>query len=73
VQNLTSSESARTIVGAIVAMSHQLRLEVTAEGVEAEEELALLHSEHCDQIQGFLLSRPIPQQDVRNYLLACAG
>jgi diguanylate cyclase (GGDEF)-like protein/PAS domain S-box-containing protein len=72
VQNLTTSESARTIVGAIVAMSHQLRLEVTAEGVEADEELALLHSENCDQIQGFLLSRPIPQQDVQDYLMAFA-
>jgi diguanylate cyclase (GGDEF)-like protein/PAS domain S-box-containing protein len=69
IHNLTNSESARTIVGAILAMSHQLHLEVTAEGVELEEELALLNSGSCDQIQGYLLSRPLPQHEVEDFLL----
>ena len=69
IRTLTSSEDARAIVGAILAMSHQLRLEVTAEGVETAEQLALLRAQQCDQIQGFLLSRPLPQEKVRDFVL----
>jgi diguanylate cyclase (GGDEF)-like protein/PAS domain S-box-containing protein len=69
VRTLSSSEDARAIVGAILAMGHQLRLEVTAEGVETLEQLAFLRSQQCDQVQGFLLSRPLPQENVRDYIL----
>ena len=69
IRTLTFSEDARAIVGAIVAMSHQLRLEVTAEGVETAEQLALLRAQRCDQIQGFVLSRPLPQAQVRDFIL----
>jgi diguanylate cyclase (GGDEF)-like protein/PAS domain S-box-containing protein len=69
IHTLTFSEDARAIVGAIVAMSHQLRLEVTAEGVETAEQLALLRAQRCDQMQGFLLSRPLPQAQVRDFIL----
>jgi EAL domain-containing protein (putative c-di-GMP-specific phosphodiesterase class I) len=69
IRTLTFSEDARAIVGAIVAMSHQLRLEVTAEGVETAEQLALLRAQQCDQMQGFLLSRPMPQAQVRDFIL----
>ncbi len=69
VRTLTSSEDARAIVGAILAMSHQLRLEVTAEGVETAEQLAFLRAQQCDQIQGFLLSRPLAQENLREYIL----
>ncbi len=50
-------------------MSHQLRLEVTAEGVGAAEQLALLRAQRCDQLQGFVLSRPLPQAQVRDFIL----
>jgi diguanylate cyclase len=69
IHTLTSSDDAYAIVGAILAMSHQLRLEVTAEGVETAEQLALLRAQQCDQIQGYLLSRPMPQAQVRDYIL----
>jgi EAL domain-containing protein (putative c-di-GMP-specific phosphodiesterase class I) len=68
IQNLNDSTSAQAIVGAILAMSHQLHLEVTAEGVENESQLAMLHGRECDQIQGFLLSRPIPQQELASFI-----
>jgi diguanylate cyclase len=70
IDDLTSSENARAIVGAILAMSHQLHLEVTAEGVETAEQLALLQAQQCDQIQGFLLSRPLPQAKLREFIRA---
>ena len=69
IRTLTTSEDARAIVGAILAMSHQLRLEVTAEGVETADQLALLRAQKCDQIQGFLLSRPLPQAKMCDYIL----
>jgi EAL domain-containing protein (putative c-di-GMP-specific phosphodiesterase class I) len=45
---------------AIINMSHQLNLEVVAEGVEEEAQLALLGARRCDMIQGFLYSPPLP-------------
>jgi diguanylate cyclase (GGDEF)-like protein/PAS domain S-box-containing protein len=48
------------IVRAILALGHSLRLEVTAEGVETEQQLRVLHHYGCDEVQGFLLGRPEP-------------
>jgi len=58
VSDLPGESRARGIVTAIIAMAHQLGLEVIAEGVETEEQLAFLRSEGCDCAQGFLLGRP---------------
>jgi diguanylate cyclase (GGDEF)-like protein/PAS domain S-box-containing protein len=69
VRTLTTSENARAIIGAILAMAHQLRLKVTAEGVETNEQLAFLQAHHCDRIQGYLLSRPVPRELLQDYFL----
>ncbi len=58
VADLPGETRARGIVTAIIAMAHQLGLEVIAEGVETEEQLAILKAEGCDSAQGFLLGRP---------------
>jgi diguanylate cyclase (GGDEF)-like protein/PAS domain S-box-containing protein len=58
VADLPGETRARGIVTAIIAMAHQLGLEVIAEGVETEEQLAFLKTEGCDSAQGFLLGRP---------------
>jgi len=68
--NLTKHDSARAIVAAILAMSHELRIVVTAEGVETEAQLDLLRQHDCDLIQGFLLSRPIRMELVEAFLAA---
>ncbi|MEO8359837.1 MAG: EAL domain-containing protein [Vicinamibacteria bacterium] len=59
VADLPGERRARGIVTAIIAMAHQLGLEVIAEGVETEEQLAFLKAEGCDSAQGFLLGRPV--------------
>lgn len=51
------------IVTAIMALSHSLRLEVVAEGVETPQELAYLHALGCRTIQGFLFSHPLSQDE----------
>jgi EAL domain-containing protein (putative c-di-GMP-specific phosphodiesterase class I) len=45
---------------AVIAMAHQLRLEVIAEGVETTGQLALLAAAKCDSVQGYLFSLPVP-------------
>lgn len=64
------------IIDWIVVLGHGLHMSVTAEGVETEEQLALLRSLRCDQIQGFLLGRPVPPGElayVRETEWVCDG
>jgi len=49
-----------TIVDSIIELAHSLGLLLTAEGVETEEQCALLCEHGCEQAQGFLFSRPVP-------------
>ena len=50
-------------------MSHSLGLKVIAEGVETKEQLELLRSGNCDEIQGFYLKKPVPAEEVPPLLL----
>ena len=52
-----SEDEAITV--AIIAMAHSLDLKVVAEGVEDEVQLAFLKSRQCDEVQGYLISRPV--------------
>jgi EAL domain-containing protein (putative c-di-GMP-specific phosphodiesterase class I) len=62
----------RNIVAMIVSLAHTLGLKVIAEGVEDDEQVRLLKDLGCDQIQGYLVSRPIPPQDVEALLRRAA-
>ncbi len=48
-----------TIVTAIISMAHSLNLKVIAEGVETEAQLTFLRQQHCNEIQGYLVSQPV--------------
>ena len=61
------------IVTAIMALSHSLRLNVVAEGVEQPHELAFLHALGCRIIQGFLFSRPLEEDKVEELLRESLG
>jgi PAS domain S-box-containing protein len=56
------------IVAAIIAMARKLRIRTVAEGVESEEQLSFLQVQECDEVQGYLLSPPIPAPDFRKLL-----
>jgi EAL domain-containing protein (putative c-di-GMP-specific phosphodiesterase class I) len=68
VQGQSTDPGARAILDAILLMSRRLGLEVVAEGVETEQQLAMIRAQHCTEIQGFLLARPMPADEVANYL-----
>jgi len=58
------------IVRTIISMSHNLGLSVIAEGVETQRQLDFLRAQHCDEIQGYLLSVPLPAAQVTGLLIA---
>jgi diguanylate cyclase (GGDEF)-like protein len=59
---------AMTLVSTIISMAHALNLGVVAEGVESEEQARTLRLLRCDQMQGYLISKPLPFDDMTNYL-----
>jgi diguanylate cyclase (GGDEF)-like protein len=60
VQDITTDRDDASIAAGIIGLGHKLRLDVIAEGVETEEQLAFLYKEGCDAIQGYLCGRPQP-------------
>jgi diguanylate cyclase (GGDEF)-like protein len=70
VTDLTADPTDRAIVASIIRLAHSLGMTVTAEGVECDEALAVLREERCDLAQGFLFSRPLPEDDFAAWLAA---
>lgn len=60
INDIITDPDAASLVMAIISLSHNLRLKVTAEGVETEEQLRFLHLIKCDTYQGYLFSKPVP-------------
>ena len=64
----TSEDTA--IVRSIIVMAHNLGLEVIAEGVETVTQAEFLRGEKCDELQGYLYAKPLPDADFADYLRA---
>jgi diguanylate cyclase (GGDEF)-like protein/PAS domain S-box-containing protein len=60
VQDLTRDPDDAAIVSAVIALAHNMKLSVVAEGVETQAQLAFLRTRGCDQMQGYLCSKPVP-------------
>ncbi|MGB6406680.1 MAG: DUF4084 domain-containing protein [Planococcus donghaensis] len=60
VQDMATNPRDKSLVEAMIFIAHSLDMSVIAEGVETEEQLALLQDLGCDEIQGFLFSKPLP-------------
>ena len=63
---------ARAIIRAIIELAHTLGMEVVAEGVETVEQVEILRLLGCDQLQGYLLARPMPSDEFEQRCLAAA-
>lgn len=68
VRDIVSDHTQRTIAESIIVMAHKLGLEVIAEGVETEEQRAILVEAGCDYGQGFLFCEPIPPLELESML-----
>ena len=70
VQSQNQDANTQAIIDAVFAMTSRLHLQVTAEGVETEEQLNLLRAQGCSELQGFLLGHPMPVAQVSDFLAA---
>jgi diguanylate cyclase len=69
IQEMTSASRNKVIVASIIQLAHSLELRIVAEGVETQEQLALLRQLGCEEVQGFLFSKPIAALDFEEKFL----
>ena len=70
VGGMEDREENRKLVHAMLNLAQNLNLQVVAEGVETRAQLALLREFGCDQVQGFLISKPLPMPELIPFLTA---
>ena len=70
VDDIETSEQGRNMVATIVTIAHNLGMQVVAEGVETNQQLSFLSGLRCEQLQGYLYSKPLPENDFQKYLLS---
>ena len=69
IRDLAIDNDDAAIVTATIAMAHSLNLDVIAEGVETSEQLQFLKQHHCEEVQGYYFSRPLPAAEMTELLL----
>ncbi len=68
IRDLPENRDDVSITRSIIAMAHNMKLEVVAEGVETAQQAEFLHDNGCDEIQGFLFSEPLPADQLKHFL-----
>jgi EAL domain-containing protein (putative c-di-GMP-specific phosphodiesterase class I) len=69
VDDMNKDDSSKQYVAAIISIGHIMGLDVIAEGVEEEEQLASLKDIGCDYIQGFIWGRPLPMNEAERLVM----
>ena len=69
INDMANAQNGTAIVETIISLGRILGLKVIAEGVETKDQLALLQENHCDFIQGYIFSKPLPGDEVERLLL----
>ena len=64
IKDIGAAQDSTAITTAIIAMARGLQLRVIAEGVETQQQLTFLRLQGCDEVQGYLFSRPVPSNDI---------
>jgi EAL domain-containing protein (putative c-di-GMP-specific phosphodiesterase class I) len=67
VRDLHVDANDAAIIRAILILAKSLNLKVVAEGVETDDQLRFLHTQGCDEYQGFFLTRPMPARDLPGF------
>lgn len=68
IDDIPSNTNDAMIAKALISLAHVLNIKVIAEGVERAEQLEYLQENECDQMQGYLFSRPLPKEQFENLL-----
>jgi diguanylate cyclase len=68
VRDLEQNSAKAAIVTAIINMANGMGMSVIAEGVETDGQLAFLKNKHCNEVQGYLLSKPLPSAQIEEFL-----
>ncbi|WP_341346452.1 EAL domain-containing protein [Paenibacillus sp. FSL H3-0469] len=69
IDSLADKAFSESFVQTIIILGHKMGLDVVAEGVEDASQWAFLQEAHCDKVQGYLISRPVPQRQVMELLV----
>ena len=68
ISDITTNSADRELTNAAIAMAHSLNLKVVAEGIETKDQLNLLKAMNCEFGQGYLFSKPVPEDQMTNIL-----
>jgi len=68
VDGLLADENDRAVAGAVISLGQQLNMRVIAEGVETDAQAALLRNINCDEMQGYLFSKPLSAEGIEELL-----
>jgi diguanylate cyclase (GGDEF)-like protein len=68
VREVTTDPDSAVICNAVIGLAHSLRMTVIAEGVETEAQMQYLRRQRCDEMQGYLFSKPVPAQEFAELL-----
>ncbi|MFC0302580.1 EAL domain-containing protein [Virgibacillus soli] len=68
IRDMLHDTDGQVIVQAMINLAHNLNLKVIAEGVENKEQVKFLHSQRCDEVQGYYFSKPLPVEKINTFI-----